>query len=460
MTGCNVVSLFSGAGIADLGLRSAGFNVVAMNELAERRAELAEINFPESRMVRGDIWQTKDELLRIVNEFCGRSSESITLVLCTAPCQGMSKNSQGKLLSEIRKGERPKMDPRNRLILPALEFVRGLRPEWVVFENVPQMRHTAILDDHDRLKPMLEVISEVLAPMNYEVVAHDVEFADYGIPQRRQRLITVATRNELVKDRLRQGFRLIPTPTHARGGQGGRRPWVSVRRALKGFPPLDASSRALASVRSPAFHRVPVLDPVKYEWIRNTPPGGTAFDNQCVNPTCRYQYNPSHGSKRNHDGVNQSRKDTPLYCRRCGALLPRPHTRTESGELRIMSGYTSAYKRMDADLPSPTLTRNLSFPCSDHKIHPSENRVLSLAEAFVIHSLDRYAYRWGPVSGKNGKPRVVAPDTLIRLVIGESIPPFFMEVLGRHILALRDEHDGQGSLLRETALSAFETNQS
>ena len=41
-------------------------------------------------------------------------------------------------------------------------------------------------------------------------------------------------------------------------------------------------------------------------------------------------------------------------------------------------------------------TESLSFACSDQKVHPTENRTLSLAEAFRLHTLDQYSYKWGP----------------------------------------------------------------
>ena len=108
-----------------------------------------------------------------------------------------------------------------------------------------------------------------------------------------------------------------------------------------------------------------------------------------------------------------------------------PTTASRSGDgpddIRLMSGYTSAYKRMDADLPAPALTRNLSYACSDQKLHPTEHRVLSLAEAMRLHTLDRYEYDWAG-----------AGDGLIRLVIGESVPPLFFDLLGRHLIRLAD----------------------
>lgn len=427
------LSLFSGAGIGDLGFRASGIHFLASCEIEHDRAALAEVNFPEARHFSDDITEVKDEIAAFVTSRLRELEGELFLISCTAPCQGMSKSGQGTLLNNIRKGKRPKLDPRNRLILPALEIIARLRPRWVVFENVIEMRNTVIEDDEGSLRPILDIVADRLGP-DYAGAAYDVEFADYGVPQRRQRLITVYTRDASAIDAYRRGVRLIPKPTHSRAPKRGRLPWVTVTEALRDFPPLDAATDDAASDPSIEYHRVPVLDPKKYEWIRHTPPNSTAFDNQCV--TCGFSDNPTHGSRHDSEGINRALKDTPLYCVACGALLPRPYTVQEDGSIRIMSGYTSAYKRMNGDLPAPTLTRNLSYPCSDHKVHPTQNRVLSLAEAMKIQTISDYEYRWGPISTVTRGGRVregMASDGLIRLVIGESVPPRFLQLLGQHM---------------------------
>lgn len=430
------VSLFSSAGIGDLGFRAAGVQFLAMCELEEERSALAKLNYPEAQHFVQGIEEAADGLCKHVSGQLAATGDELFLLVCTAPCQGMSKNGQGKLLNLARKGVRPQLDPRNRLILHALNVIRRLRPVWVVFENVIEMRNTHIEDEDQKLQPILEIIQRSLHPIGYVGAAYDVEFADYGIPQRRQRLITVYTRDPAATQRFIAGVPLIPSPTHSKYPSGKLRPWVSVNEALADFPPLDARCEKTARCEWIPFHYVPILDPKKYEWIRHTPPGRSAFDNQCVNPKCGYQYNLVHGASHGSDGINRAHKDTPLYCERCGSLLPRPYTEEKGGGKRIMSGYTSAYKRMDGSLPAPTLTRNLSYACSDQKIHPTQNRVLSLAEAMRLQTIDRYSYKWGPIFVKRGNRRVktnVAPDSLIRLVIGESVPPQFFELLGLHI---------------------------
>ena len=65
---------------------------------------------------------------------------------------------------------------------------------------------------------------------------------------------------------------------------------------------------------------------------------------------------------------------------RCGELLPRPSVE-RNGKRELMRGYISAYKRMSYDKPASAPTRNLSYACSDNKLRPEQNRVLSLFEA-------------------------------------------------------------------------------
>ena len=428
------VSLFSGAGIGDVGWRAAGLEMLALCEIEHDRAGLAARNFPEARLFAADVREVREELAALVREHL--KDDELFLISCTAPCQGMSKNGQGTLLRNAREGRRPSLDPRNRLILPALEIIRDLRPRWAVFENVPEMRNTVIEDADGQMRPILDVVHGALAP-EYAGEAYVVEFADYGVPQRRQRLITVYTRDEAAKARYRAGAHLIPPPSHSQKPDARRQPWVSVSEALRGFPALDAGDAARARSSFSPFHRVPVLDAKKYEWVRHTPVGASAFDNQCINPACLYDGNAGHGNGRGADGINRALKTTPLYCRSCGTLLPRPFVQSADGSRRIMSGFTSAYKRMASDRPAPTLTRNLSYPCSDQKLHPTQNRVLSLAEAMRLQTISEYPYDWERLDVRTGLPRP-ASDGLIRLVIGESVPPRFTEALGRHLIGLSE----------------------
>lgn len=417
------ISLFASGGIGDLALRANGIQVIVANELLEDRASLLARNFPDAEVVVGDIWKLKHEIIKKTKGYL--DGKELDMFLATPPCQGMSKNGQGKLLQGIRDGKKPKFDIRNQLIIPTLDIACSLRPTTVVFENVPEMENTLIEDEKGEPIKIVEYIARRLGS-KYHGRAEVVQFADYGVPQRRSRLITVFSRHpDLVSHFERYGT-MLPPRTHAQDGKGGLKKWVSVRETIAGLPSLDSKEKKVAVSNIP-FHRVPVLDEKKYFWISNTPPEKGAFDNQCVNPKCKFKGNPTHGSKHDSEGINRANKETPLFCLKCESLLPRPCTEEEDGRKRIMFGYTSSYKRMSWDLPSPTLTTNLSYPCSDHKVHPEQNRVLSLHEAFLLHTLDKFDFQWKHRDGTDAK------DTTIREVIGESIPPFGLARIFEHL---------------------------
>lgn len=425
------ITLFSSGGIGDLAIRKHDIQILVANELIESRARLYKQNFSETEMIQGDIWAVKDEIIAKTQKYL--QGDELDFVFATPPCQGMSKNGQGKLLRGIRDGLKPKFDKRNQLIIPTIQIIKTLHPKTIFLENVPEMVNTIILDEHEEPVNIMDYIERELGS-EYFGKPEVVQFADFGVPQRRSRLITIYSRDEKLKDFFKQFQSFIPAGTHAEKPKDHEKKWVSVRDTISKLPPLDGKNGNSARSDIP-FHWVPVLDPKKYIWISNTPPEKSAFDNQCINPECLYQGNSVHGSSKNAQGINRANGNTPLFCEKCGELLPRPYTVKKDGSKRIMKGYTSAYKRMHWDLPSPTLTTNLSYPSSDHKIHPDQNRVLSLYEAFLLHTLNEFRYEWHFCDGAK------VPKTLITDVIGESIPPKAIYLILKHLLSVLEEGD-------------------
>lgn len=408
------ISLFASGGIGDLALRANHIDLLVANELLSDRCEVLRYNYPGTSVLQGDIWGLQDQ---IVEETLQRlKGQRLDILYATPPCQGMSKNGRGTILNNIRKGIRPKVDERNRLIVPVIEIAKRLRPRLVLLENVPEMENTLIETPDGSFKLILDYVREELGD-KYVGKGEVVEFADFGVPQRRQRLISVFTDDTACVDYFSCVGSFIPENTHSANPPYGKKRWRTVRDVLSMLPKLDAQT--LASATSDlAYHRVPLLDSAKYFWVSSTPPERSAFDNQCTE--CGFDQNPTHGSARTEDGVNRARKDTPIRCLRCNALLPRPWV-LENGAYRLMNGFTSAYKRMRWDAPANALTTNLSYACSDSKLHPEQNRVLSLYEAFIIHTISEYEYYWKRADGKQ------LSDKSIREIIGESIPPKGLE---------------------------------
>ncbi len=420
----NAISLFSSSGIGDLGLHANGVKTVIANEIIPERARLFQKNNPDTKVFTADIWECKDQIIEYYRE---KFSDDLFLILATPPCQGMSSNGMGKMLSDYRKGLRPEFDERNRLILPTLDIIVALRPQWVIFENVPGMQNTLIYNGNDELVNIIDYIFQRLGS-EYVGKAEVIDVADYGVPQNRKRLITILSRKPSAKAHFEKYHTFLPNPTHGAEGNLFVEPWVTVRDAIGKIPPIDGRKGKNKDTQFHPLHKVPTLDDKKYFWVENTPEGETAFNNQCVNPSCRYQGNRRHGATR-QNGINQANIGTPLYCERCGSLLPRPYVEAKDGSLRLMKGFVSAYKRMRWDEPASTLTQNFQYACSDNKLHPSQNRVLSLYEALVLQSIADYPFSF-EVDGK------YVSDGLIRDTIGESVPPRVTDAIVKNIITI------------------------
>lgn len=423
----NAISLFSSSGIGDLGLNANSIKTVLACELIPERMNLFSANYPDSKCFCGDIWNLQED---IIDYYKKNYSDSPFLILATPPCQGMSPNGMGKMLSDYRKGLRPKYDERNRLIIPAVKIIKALRPRWVIFENVANMENTLIYDENDQLINIIEFIHRELGS-EYVGEPKTIDCADFGVPEHRVRLLTVLSRTPQGHTFYEQHQSFLPAFTHSQEGNLFTSPWVTLREAIGDLPPLRAEKGKNIDAHNP-LHKVPVLDEKKLWWMDNTPEGCTAFNNQCVNPDCLYQGNPLHGAKHNAEGINKFKEDTPLYCEKCGHLLPRPYVEDKStGEKRIMKGFTSAYKRMFWDEPASTLTQNFQYACSDNKVHPSQSRVLSLWEAMIIQTISAYPFSF-TINGK------LVKDGLIRDTIGESVPPKVIDLICKQILKIEN----------------------
>lgn len=403
------VCLFSSAGIGELGIEAAGIHIVAANELVPYRVALYRENFKSETVLEGDIRDVKND---IVSDARRRMhTDSPFLIYATPPCQGMSSNGMGRLKWEVSQGRRVEEDERNRLIIPTMDILTELRPIWVLLENVPGMRNTEIRVDEESFENIIDYVKRRLGP-EYVGSAEVIACQDYGIPQRRKRLITIFTRDENGKKYFKNNGGTFFTPEM-------REPLKTLRDAIYGLPALEAVPGKNENRSFHPQHYVPIMGPKKFWWVENTKQGDTAFNNQCVKEGCGFRGTPGHVDIL-VDGKWVSSKEIPIHCAKCGSLLPRPTVEASNGELRLLKGFHSAYRRMVWDEPARTLTQNFIYEASDNKIHPDQNRVLSIYEAIIIQTINRYPYQFS-INGQDiGAPKIAE-------VIGESVPPYLIE---------------------------------
>ena len=220
----------------------------------------------------------------------------------------------------------------------------------------------------------------------------------------------------------------MPPSSHSESGTDGKKKWVTLREVIGNLPPLSGEKGKNKDANIP-WHIVPVMKPDKFWWVENTPYNETAYNNQCV--SCGYSDNPRHGMQFKN-GRHISKKDTPIYCQKCGALLPRPTMIDKvTGERRVIKGFDSAYRRIVWDAPSGTLTQLFQSEASDKKIHPTQNRTLSIYEALCIQTIAEYDYNFC-IKGKD-----ITPNSCCQ-VIGESVPPKLIELISRNIISIEN----------------------
>ena len=99
------------------------------------------------------------------------------------PCQGFSVFGKRRFVNT--KGYKPHTDPRNNLVYAYLDVIRTVKPRWFIMENVPGI---ANLDGGLFLQSLISEFKS-LGYVNTE--AKILNAANYGVPQKRKRLIII-----------------------------------------------------------------------------------------------------------------------------------------------------------------------------------------------------------------------------------------------------------------------------
>src|SRR3990172_1302234 len=165
------VDLFSGCGGLSLGLERSGFVVKAAVEIDTVAAETYRRNHPGTVVIQSDIRKVSAEELRKTADLGRRT---LDLLAGCPPCQGFSR---------IRRKD-GKADSMNDLVFDFFRIAAGLRPKTILLENVPG------LEKDYRFAHLIKR----LKLHGYRCSWAILNAADFGVPQRRKRLIMMASR--------------------------------------------------------------------------------------------------------------------------------------------------------------------------------------------------------------------------------------------------------------------------
>jgi DNA (cytosine-5)-methyltransferase 1 len=301
------IDLYCGSGAVTLGLKQVGFSVVGAVDIDPMACATYRANHPEVDLCDWDIRDVEPE--RFVRTLQG----NLDLLVVCAPCQPFSSQNRKRSGNDLRRN----------LVLESQKFVKALKPKVLFLENVPGLKASDIFQTY----------REWLEGQGYDVSEPmKIDAADLGVPQRRTRMVLIAT---LGVD-LNQACEIKKSPRR------------TVREALRGLsvPPVGSGSG-----RKDPLHFTRKHSELNLERLRHIPKDGGS---RCALPE-RLQ----------------------LDC----------HKNSRKGS------FTDTYGRMAWDRVAPTLTTGCTDITRGRYAHPEQDRAITLREAARLQSFpDDYIF--------------------------------------------------------------------
>lgn len=175
----SLISLFAGCGGSSLGYEMAGFIELLAIEWDVHARKVFALNFPKVPVKNIDIGKlTGKQLLKLINKKRGE----LDVFDASPPCQGFSA-------SDTR---RDASNEKNLLYFKTIELINEVQPKVFCIENVLGMRRGKMI-------PVWNLIAEAFDKLNYRVEFKVVKAEDFGVPQKRRRVIVIGVRNDIQK---------------------------------------------------------------------------------------------------------------------------------------------------------------------------------------------------------------------------------------------------------------------
>ncbi len=307
----SAVDLFCGAGGLTHGLLKAGIKVEAGIDIDKQAQYAFEVNNPGAEFLD---WDVSSKYSPSVASLFDPTKKYRLLAGC-APCQPFSKLTNGQ-------GKHKSWD----LLSYFGRLVKGILPDLVTMENVPELA--------DRGRAVLDEFLKVLKSSGYFCEYKILECEKYGVPQRRRRLVLVASLLGEIQ---------LPKEIYYYPSQ-----WKTVRSTIEELAPIGSGEQD----PNDALHVAASLSELNLKRIKATPPDG--------------------GTQRDWP------EELLLDCHR-----------KKSGQ----SFYT-IYGRMFWGQPAPTMTTLCTGLGNGRFGHPKQDRAISLREAALFQSFPKDYEFW------------------------------------------------------------------
>lgn len=179
------IELFAGAGGMAIGLEQAGFEHIGLVEIDNHAANTLKTNRPNWNVIVDDINNVAEQDLEQLFQI---KKGELDLISGGSPCQSFSYAGKRLGLEDVR----------GTLFYPYATFLKKLQPKVFLFENVRGLL------THDKGKTFQTII-DIFNDQGYEIAYQVLNAWEYGVAQKRERLIVIGIRKDLV-DKFDVGF--------------------------------------------------------------------------------------------------------------------------------------------------------------------------------------------------------------------------------------------------------------
>lgn len=256
----NAISFFSGAGGLDLGIHKAGFNIRLCVELEQKYCRTLQTNNPGWNVKCGNIMNYNKA--QVYQDAGMNVHEEVDFIFGGSPCQSFSTAGKRQAFDDLR----------GQAMLKYAEIIEEIKPKVFLLENVrgllsSALKHRKIEERGKNSLPLSEeelqgsAIKYLLSKFkSYNVQCRLINAANYGIPQKRERVFIIGTRKDLKLEFL------YPKETHNKNGSKGKSKWVSV-------------SSAFERLKTIQKHNYVVYSEERLKYMKMIPKGGGNWRN-------------------------------------------------------------------------------------------------------------------------------------------------------------------------------------
>jgi DNA (cytosine-5)-methyltransferase 1 len=380
-----IVDFFCGAGGLSLGFAQEGFHTELANDHEGVCIETYKYNhpeIPENKVIKGDIRNIVDHLEEYIEN-------DIDVVIGGPPCQGFSSANQQRVID----------DPRNELYKYYIKAIEKIAPKMVIMENVRGMLPYAeqVVEDYQNIS-VKKNGNKYTYIISYKVLISD----DFGVAQKRHRLIFIAIRNDVVKSK-----KITPSKLFDEIESAAKKHKKHVLKdALEYIKPLEAPRvKNLTEVDDETTGKK-----IDINHFIGTENSYLTLINQNRNISYVFNHKARYTNDINFEIYKLLNQGDDGTNEKIKYIMPYAHRNHV---------FKDKYFKLVADKPSRTITAHLKMDCHSH-IHPFQTRSITPREAARIQSFpDDYVF--------------LGAYLKTYMQIGNAVPPVMARAIAKEI---------------------------